>query len=63
MFFVQSNIKINLINPFNTPIRVRVSRVPYHERMEFKKMLDVMLEAGLIQKKRKSVEFTHIVGK
>ena len=42
--------KINLINPFSTPIRVKVRRVPYHKRMEFKVMLDEMLEAGLIQK-------------
>ncbi|CAF0815229.1 unnamed protein product [Brachionus calyciflorus] len=42
--------KIVLIDPNHTPIREKVRRVPYSKRIEFKKMLDDMLNAGLIQK-------------
>lgn len=41
--------KIELIAPEVTPIRQKMRRVPYSKRDEFKKMIDEMLEAKLIQ--------------
>ncbi|CAF1052565.1 unnamed protein product [Brachionus calyciflorus] len=45
---------IDLIDPNVSPIRNKVRRVPYNKRAEFKKMLDEMLEAKLIQKSESS---------
>lgn len=39
---------------WNTTIRNKMRRVPFSKRAEFKKMLDEMLEAGLIQKSESS---------
>ncbi|CAF1054648.1 unnamed protein product [Brachionus calyciflorus] len=40
---------IKLIDPNQTPIRQKMRRIPYSKRDEFKKMLDEMLDAKLIQ--------------
>ncbi|CAF1129296.1 unnamed protein product, partial [Brachionus calyciflorus] len=41
--------EIKLIDPNLPPIRQKMRRIPYSKRDEFKKMLDEMLEAKLIQ--------------
>ncbi|CAF1018509.1 unnamed protein product [Brachionus calyciflorus] len=45
---------IRLTNPSKQPVRHKVRRVPYSKRAEFKKMLDEMLDAKLIQRSESS---------